>query len=158
MSLPQVVSRQDWLAQRRLLLEREKELTCQRDAVSAERRQLPMVRIDKEYVFEGPVGRVSLPDLFEGRTQLIVYHLMWRWDLDAGCPSCSFLVDSIGHLAHLHAARTTLAVVSRGPWPVGEAERVPGPHGLGRALLLLIRQRLQLRLPRHAGLLLCPGR
>ena len=116
MSLPEVVSRPDWLARRRLLLDREKELTRQRNAVNAERRQLPMVRIDKDYVFEGAEGKVSLPDLFEGRSQLIVYHLMWRWDLDAGCPSCSFLVDSIGHLAHLHAARTTLAVVSRGPW------------------------------------------
>ena len=116
MSLPQVVSRQDWLAQRRLLLEQEKELTRQRDAVNAGRRQLPMVKIDRDYAFEGPDGKVSLPDLFEGHTQLIVYHLMWRWDLDAGCPSCSFLVDNIGHLAHLHAARTTLAVVSRGPW------------------------------------------
>ena len=89
MTVPQVVSRQDWLAQRRMLLEREKELTRQRDTVNAERRRLPMVKIDEDYVFEGAEGKVSLPDLFEGRTQLIVYHLMWRWDLDAGCPSCS---------------------------------------------------------------------
>jgi predicted dithiol-disulfide oxidoreductase (DUF899 family) len=116
MSLPQVASRQDWLAQRGLLLEQEKELTRQRDAVNAERRRLPMVKIDNDYVFEGAEGKVSLPDLFEGRAQLIVYHLMWRWDLDAGCPSCSFLIDNIGQLGHLHAARTTLAVVSRGPW------------------------------------------
>ena len=116
MDLPQVVSREDWLAERRKLLASEKELTRQRDAVNAERRQLPMVEIGKQYVFEGPAGKVTLPELFEGRRQLIVYHLMWRWDLDAGCPSCSFLIDNIGHLAHLHAGNTTLAVVSRGPW------------------------------------------
>jgi predicted dithiol-disulfide oxidoreductase (DUF899 family) len=120
MSLPQVVSRDEWLAARKELLAREKEATRQRDAVSEVRRRLPMVEIDKDYRFEGARGSVGLPDLFEGRRQLIVYHFMWRWDLDAGCPSCSFLVDSIGHLSHLHAADTTLAAVSRGPWPALE--------------------------------------
>jgi len=117
MGLPQVVSQDAWLAARKELLAEEKALTRARDAVNSKRRELPMVEIEKDYVFEGPDGKVSLPDLFEGRRQLIVYHLMWRWDLDAGCPSCSFLVDSIWHLAHLHRADTTLAVVSRGPWP-----------------------------------------
>ena len=117
MGLPQVVSQDAWLAARKELLAEEKALTRARDAVNSKRRELPMVEIEKDYVFEGPDGKVSLPDLFEGRRQLIVYHLMWRWDLDAGCPSCSFLVDSIGHLSHLHRADTTLAVVSRGPWP-----------------------------------------
>jgi predicted dithiol-disulfide oxidoreductase (DUF899 family) len=116
MTVPHVVSRQEWLAARKELLAREKELTRQRDALTARRRSLPMVEIGKEYVFTGPGGQVSLLHLFEGRRQLIVYHLMWRWDLDAGCPSCSFLVDNIGHLEHLHAANTTLAIVSRGPW------------------------------------------
>ncbi|MQA84642.1 MAG: DUF899 domain-containing protein [Streptosporangiales bacterium] len=116
MNLPKIVSRDEWLVARKGLLTKEKEATRARDAVNAERRNLPMVEVEKEYVFEGPDGKVSLPDLFEGRRQLIVYHFMWRWDLDAGCPSCSFLVDSIGHLSHLHAANTTLAVVSRGPW------------------------------------------
>jgi predicted dithiol-disulfide oxidoreductase (DUF899 family) len=111
-----VVSPQEWLVARKELLAKEKELTRRRDALNAQRRELPMVEISKEYVFTGAAGQVRLPDLFEGRRQLIIYHLMWRWDLDAGCPSCSFLVDSIGHLAHLHAAGTTLAVVSRGPW------------------------------------------
>ena len=116
MSLPQVVSQEEWLAARKALLDREKEATRQRDAISEERRNLPMVAVEKDYRFEGPAGTVGLLDVFEGRRQLIVYHFMWRWDLDAGCPSCSFLVDSVGHLSHLHAADTTLAAVSRGPW------------------------------------------
>jgi predicted dithiol-disulfide oxidoreductase (DUF899 family) len=117
MDLPSVASRDEWLAARKQLLARERELTRQRDELNAERRQLPMLEVDKDYVFEGSDGGASLADLFEDRRQLIIYHLMWRWDLDAGCPSCSFLIDSIGHLSHLHAADTTLAVVSRGPWP-----------------------------------------
>ena len=117
MNLPQVVSQEEWLDARKALLAREKEATRQRDAISEERRNLPVVAVDKDYRFEGPAGTVGLLDLFEGRRQLIVYHFMWRWDLDAGCPSCSFLVDSVGHLSHLHAAGTTLAAVSRGPWP-----------------------------------------
>jgi predicted dithiol-disulfide oxidoreductase (DUF899 family) len=116
MDLPPVRSREEWLVARKQLLVREKELTRQRDELNAERRQLPMVEVVKDYVFEGPHGKATLTDLFEGGRQLIIYHLMWRWDLDAGCPSCSFLIDSIGHLSHLHAADTTLAVVSRGPW------------------------------------------
>jgi Uncharacterized protein conserved in bacteria len=74
-----------------------------------------MVEIDKEYVFEGPDGKASLLDLFEGRRQLIVYHFMFDPSWDEGCPSCSLLVDNIGHLAHLHARDTSLAVVSRAP-------------------------------------------
>lgn len=116
MDRPLVVSRDEWVSARKRLLAGEKALTRERDAVNAERRRLPMVEIGKEYTFEGPDGELTLLDLFEGRRQLIIYHLMWRWDLDAGCPSCSFLVDNIGHLSHLHAADTTLAVVSRGPW------------------------------------------
>ena len=117
MDRPSVVTRQEWLLARKRLLAEEKELTRRRDELNAQRRRLPMVRLDKSYEFEGADGAASLTDLFDGRQQLIVYHLMWRSDLDAGCPSCSFLVDSIGELSHLHAAHTTLAVVSRGPWP-----------------------------------------
>lgn len=116
MDLPKIVSRDEWRTARIGLLEKEKELTRARDALNAERRALPMVEIDKRYEFTGPDGAVTLPDLFEGRRQLIVYHFMWRWDLDAGCPVCSLLVDNVGHLAHLHATDTTLAAVSRGPW------------------------------------------
>jgi predicted dithiol-disulfide oxidoreductase (DUF899 family) len=116
-SLPQVVSREDWLRARKELLEKEKELTRRRDALNAERRRLPMVEIHKEYVFEGPQGNASLLDLFEGRRQLIVGHFMFdpRWD--DGCPSCSAGADEIsdGLLKHLHARDTTLVYVSRAP-------------------------------------------
>jgi predicted dithiol-disulfide oxidoreductase (DUF899 family) len=112
----QIVSRESWLAARKELLRQEKALTRQRDAVNAARRKLPMVRIEKDYVFEGPKGRASLADLFEGRRQLIVYHFMFDPDWAEGCPACSFLVDNIGHLAHLHARGTTLVLVSRAPF------------------------------------------
>lgn len=111
------VSRDQWTEARKRLLEREKALTHELDKVNAERRELPVVAIEKDYHFVGRQGDVGLADLFQGRKQLIVYHMMWRWDLGAGCPSCSLLIDGIGHQAHLHAADTTLAIVSRGPWP-----------------------------------------
>jgi predicted dithiol-disulfide oxidoreductase (DUF899 family) len=82
MSLPPVVSRDEWLVARKELLAREKQLTRERDALNAERRRLPMIEIDKEYVFEGPEGKATLLDLFEGRGQLIIYHLMWLYDRD----------------------------------------------------------------------------
>ena len=116
MNLPQVVSRDEWRAARTELLIKEKDITRAHDAVNAERRRLPMVAIDKEYLFTGTNGTARLLDLFDGRCQLIVYHFMFAPDWDGGCPICSFLVDSIGHLAHLHAAHTTLAVVARAPW------------------------------------------
>src|ERR1051325_3089628 len=81
----------------------------------AQRRPLPQVKIDKEYLFEGPNGQARMLDLFEGRRQHIVYHFMFDPSWDEGCPMCSFLVDNIGHLAHLHARGTSLALVSRAP-------------------------------------------
>jgi predicted dithiol-disulfide oxidoreductase (DUF899 family) len=115
MSLPPVVSRDEWLVARKELLAREKQLTRERDALNAERRRLPMIEIDKEYVFEGPEGKATLLDLFEGRGQLIIYHLMWLYDRDLACLSCSAFVDQIGHLAHMRARDTTFAAVSRAP-------------------------------------------
>jgi predicted dithiol-disulfide oxidoreductase (DUF899 family) len=120
---PQVVAQSEWLVARKALLVKEKELTRQRDALNAERRRLPMVEIDKEYVFEGRDGKATLLDLFDGRSQLLIYHFMWLWDEDQGCPSCSFLVDNIGHLAHLHARDTSLVVVTRGPFAKSDAFR-----------------------------------
>jgi predicted dithiol-disulfide oxidoreductase (DUF899 family) len=113
MDLPRVVSRDEWLVARKELLAKEKEATRGRDALNAERRRLPMVRIDEDYAFEGPEGRVGLADLFEGRSQLVVYHFMWLSEPDIGCPSCSAFVDQIGHLSHLNARATTFAAVSR---------------------------------------------
>jgi predicted dithiol-disulfide oxidoreductase (DUF899 family) len=118
MNLPDIVSRDVWVAARKALLLKEKEATRARDALNAERRRLPMVKIGKSYLFAGPGGKASLLDLFEGRRQLIVYHMMW-----VECPGCSLLVDSIGHLAHLHARDTTLVVVSRSSWPELDAFR-----------------------------------
>ena len=115
MSDPQVVARDEWLKARLELLAQEKELTRQRDAVNEARRRLPMVEIDKDYVFEGPDGKAGLLDLFEGRRLLIVGHFMFDPSWDDGCPSCSGRVDQYGNLAHLHARDTTMAVVSRAP-------------------------------------------
>jgi predicted dithiol-disulfide oxidoreductase (DUF899 family) len=116
-NLPQVVSRDEWLAARKELLAREKELTRARDVLNAERRRLPMVRIEKEYVFEGPGGEASLLDLFDGRRQLIVGHFMFDPSWDEGCPSCSAGADEIsnGLLKHLHTRNTTFVYVSRAP-------------------------------------------
>src|SRR3954466_16426012 len=85
MSLPRIATRDEWLAARTELLAKEKELTRQRDALNAERRKLPMVEVEKEYLFEGPQGQVRLVDLFEGRPQLIVYHFMFDPEWDEGC-------------------------------------------------------------------------
>ena len=88
-----VVPREEWLKARKAHLAREKELTRLRDDISRERRELPWVRVDKEYVFESPGGQKTLSDLFEGRSQLIIYHFMFGPDWKEGCPSCSFLSD-----------------------------------------------------------------
>lgn len=111
---PKVVSREAWMRARKKLLAKEKEWNRQRDALSAERRKLPMVHLEKEYVFEGPNGRRTLGDLFEGRRQLLVYHFMFDPEWDEGCPSCSFVVDHFaGTLPHLAARDTSVAVISR---------------------------------------------
>ena len=126
MSLPQVVSRDDWLVARRALLAREKELTQVRDALSADRRRLPMVRVDKDYRFEGPAGEVGLIDLFDGRRQLITQHFMFHPDWEDGCPSCSAAADenSPGLRAHLAARDTSFAAVARAPLAKIDAYRL----------------------------------
>ena len=115
MNLPQVVSPDEWQVARENLLVKEKAATRARDALAAERRKLPMVLVDKDYVFDGPDGKTSLLDLFDGRRQLIVYHFMFGPSQDEGCNGCSMFVDNIGHLAHLHARNTSFALVSRAP-------------------------------------------
>jgi len=116
MTKPVIVSREEWLAARRRLLEEEKTFTRERDALSARRREMPWERIEKDYRFEGPEGALSLADLFKGRSQLIVYHFMLGPDWDNGCKSCSFFADNFNgidiHLAHRDVA---FAAVSRAP-------------------------------------------
>ena len=119
MNRPQVVSEAEWQAAHDALLAKEKEATRARDALAAERRRLPMVEIEKEYAFEGPDGKASLLDLFDGRRQLVLYHFMFGpgahgWP-SAGCPGCSMFVDQVGHLSHLHARDTSFALVSIAP-------------------------------------------
>jgi predicted dithiol-disulfide oxidoreductase (DUF899 family) len=116
MQRPTIVSRDEWTAARKRLLVKEKESSRQRDALSAERRKLPMEEITKEYVFQGPEGRRTLADLFEGKRQLLVYHFMFGPDWDEGCPACSFVADNFaGSLVHLAARDTAFAVISRAP-------------------------------------------
>ena len=116
MTTHEVVSKGEWVEARKRLLAREKEFTRQRDALSAERRKLPMVKIEKEYVFQGPEGRRTLADLFDGKRQLLVYHFMFGPDDDDGCPACSFVADNFASgLMHLAARDTAFAVISRAP-------------------------------------------
>ena len=115
MNLPPVVSETEWHAALDGLRAKEKEATRASDALAAERRRLPRVLIDKDYVFNGPDGEIALPDLFEGRRQLLLYHFMFGPNQDAGCDGCSMVLDQIPHLAHLHARDTSFAAVSRAP-------------------------------------------
>lgn len=117
--MPEIVSQAEWLAAHKKLLAKEKKATRERDKLAAERRRMPMVKIEKEYEFDGPDGKVSLLDLFEGRRQLIVYHFMYApgtqgWPT-AGCPGCSMVADQVVPLAHLHARDTSFAMISRAP-------------------------------------------
>ena len=113
---PRFVDRNTWLDQRRALLEKEKAFTRERDALSAARRQLPLVRIETDYAFETERGTETLADLFKGRGQLIVYHFMFGADWDEGCPSCSFWMDNLDGIdRHLAARDTTFVTVSTAP-------------------------------------------
>ena len=118
---PDIASREEWLAQRKKLLTHEKEATKHHDQVNAARRRLPMVKIDKEYTFEGPDGPRTLLDLFDGRHQLIVYHFMFDPKWDKGCPGCTGFVDSLGDLGMLSERDTTFVLISRAPLPKLEA-------------------------------------
>ncbi|MEU9985813.1 DUF899 domain-containing protein [Streptomyces sp. NPDC048045] len=116
MSLPEIVSREQWRAAREELLRKEEAVGRARQALSAERRRLPMVEVDPAYLFEGGDGKATLLDLFEGRTQLVVHHFMFAPHWEAGCPCCAAFLDQVGHLAHLRARNTSFAAVSRAPF------------------------------------------
>ena len=118
----EVVSQEAWIQARKALLAKEKEATRQRDELSRQRRELPWVRVEKNYLFDGPNGKESLAELFDGRSQLLVYHFMFGPGWGEGCKSCSFLADHLdGMLVHLAQRDVTLVVVSRAPLPEIEA-------------------------------------
>jgi predicted dithiol-disulfide oxidoreductase (DUF899 family) len=112
---PKIVTPNEWLDARKAHLEREKEVTQQLDRLRAERRRLPMVKIEKNYTFDGPKGKRTLSDLFEGRRQLIIYHFMFDPKWEKGCPGCTGFVDELGNLSLLLERNTTFAVISRAP-------------------------------------------
>jgi predicted dithiol-disulfide oxidoreductase (DUF899 family) len=120
MSVPRIVSTDEWLADRKALLIAEEQVARSLASVNARRRELPAVRVEKEYLLDGPAGKVSLLDMFEGRLQLVVQHFMFDPTWDEGCPVCSYQADSVGNIAHLHARNTTFAAVSRAP--IGKIE------------------------------------
>lgn len=116
MPQPKIVSPDEWLVARKRLLAKEKEATRLRDELSRERRELPWVKVEKNYVFDSPSGKKTLSDLFQGRSQLVVYHFMFGPGWKDGCPSCSLLSDHMdASLVHLAARDVSLAVVSRAP-------------------------------------------
>lgn len=120
---PPIAPREEWLTARMQLLEHEKELKHRYDQVSAERRRLPMVRIEKEYKFQGPKGAVRFADLFDGRRQLIVYHFMFDPEWEEGCAACTGFVEALGDLSMLAQRDTAFALISRAPLPKLEAYR-----------------------------------
>jgi predicted dithiol-disulfide oxidoreductase (DUF899 family) len=116
MNLPDVVSQEEWKAAQEALRAKEKAAMKQGDALAAERRRLPRLRVEREYAFDGPGGEASLADLFEGRRQLVLYHFMFGPNQDAGCDGCCMFIDQVGHPAHLHARDVTFAITSRAPF------------------------------------------
>jgi predicted dithiol-disulfide oxidoreductase (DUF899 family) len=119
---PKIVSRDEWLAARKKLLAKERQLTHECDAIAAERRLLPWVRVEENYSFDSPTGKKTLADLFDGKSQLIVYHFMFGPDWKEGCPSCSFNMDHTdGALVHLAQRDVSFAAVSRAPFSKIEA-------------------------------------
>jgi len=120
---PKIVSQKEWDTALEKVRAKEKALTRKHDALAAERRRLPRVRIDKDYTFQGPAGKASLGDLFDGRRQLLLYHFMFGPNQEAGCPGCSMFIDQVAHPAHLHARDTSFAMVSRAPIARIEAYR-----------------------------------
>ena len=113
----QIVSKNEWIEARKVLLQKEKEYTKLRDQLSQQRRDLPWVAVNKEYVFDGPNGKETLSDLFDGRSQLIIYHFMYDPNWDVGCPSCSFWADNFNDITvHLNQRDVTLIAISKAPY------------------------------------------
>jgi len=111
-----IVTQEQWIQARRALLAKEKELTRQHDQIAQQRRELPWVKVEKNYTFDTPRGKATLADLFAGRSQLLIYHFMFGPEWKEGCPSCSFISDHIdGAVPHLAARDVTLTMVSRAP-------------------------------------------
>ncbi|GAA0209112.1 DUF899 domain-containing protein [Kangiella japonica] len=114
-ALPPIVSSDEWQSRLDDFLQKEKEQTRAQDKLNAQRRRLPIRKIDKTYELQSPQGKVSLLDMFENRKQLIIYHFMFAPDWEAGCPGCSWVTDAMTHPAHFHARNTSFALVSRAP-------------------------------------------
>lgn len=123
-----IVSRDEWVTARRALLKKEKEFTLLRDKLGQQHRDMPWVLVDKEYLFDRPNGKQTLSDLFDGRSQLIVYHFMYDPNWDAGCPSCSFWADNFnGIVVHLNQRDVTMIAVSKAPYSkIGEYKKRMG--------------------------------
>lgn len=115
MQLPEIVSRNEWLAANNAMIAKEKAMMRARDALAAERRRKPWELVEKDYQFDGPNGTTNLAGLFEGRRQLIVYHHMLKKDDPAPCPGCAMFTDNLGKLVHLNQRDTTLALVAKAP-------------------------------------------
>ena len=147
MEHPKVVSHEQWLAARRQLLAEEKEFTRLRDRLSQQRRDLPWERVDKDYVFDGPGGRETLSQLFDGKHQLAVYHFMLGPGWKEGCKSCSYWADNFNGIdMHLRQRDVSFLAISRAPWP--EIEAFKKAHGMDIQMGIVLRERLQLRLLR----------
>ena len=127
---PRVTSQDEWLDARKALLHREKELTRLKDTINAERRRLPMVKIEKRYAFDAPQGKLSLRELFAGKRQLIIYHFMFSPEWEEGCMGCTGFVDALGDLSMLGERDTTFALVSRAP--LAKLEAYKKQHGWNR--------------------------
>ena len=127
---PEIASREEWLKKRKALLAREKALTKQYDGVSAERRRLPMVKLEKQYEFDGPEGKKTLADLFEGQRQLVVYHFMFDPEWEKGCTGCTGFVDALGDISLLKRRNTNFVLISRAP--LAKLEKYKAERGWNR--------------------------
>ena len=140
-----IVSESEWIEYRKAMLKDEKEFTILCDKLSRQRRDLPWIAVNKEYIFEGPNGKQTLSELFDGRSQLVVYHFMFDPSWEAACPSCSFWADSFnGIIVHLNQRDVTMIAVSRARY--SKVVRVPEANGVGFQMDVFSQYRFQFRL------------